>query len=212
MHGLSYGPALTRNTKERASVYQSDKVASDHSCNLPSKKVFSSSMSIQHVFYSELSCRNSIQSYLEPFLASSCRAGLYLFFGFIKNLVRKKHCLSHLTIFFQDLGSFFFNIQENKEHITFLFVRRVGQYVRFFLPDDSVFLPCDHGLDFLHQLLCENSINQSINQINDKSKQPTLCDPRLLTRILLFLKKNHVVRTYLVRYYKAGRRSFRTKF
>ena len=26
MHGRSYGPALTRNTKERASVYQSDKV------------------------------------------------------------------------------------------------------------------------------------------------------------------------------------------
>ena len=26
MHGLRYGPALTRNTKEIASVYQSDKV------------------------------------------------------------------------------------------------------------------------------------------------------------------------------------------
>ena len=26
MHGLSYGPALTRNTKERASVCQSDQV------------------------------------------------------------------------------------------------------------------------------------------------------------------------------------------
>ena len=36
MHGLSYGPALTRNTKERASVYQSDKVGlRPHSCNLP---------------------------------------------------------------------------------------------------------------------------------------------------------------------------------
>ena len=37
MHGRSYGPALTRNTKERASVYQSDKVGlrPTNSCNLP---------------------------------------------------------------------------------------------------------------------------------------------------------------------------------
>ena len=30
-----------------------------------------------------------------------------------------------------------------------------GEYVvvRFSLPDDGVFLPCDHGLDFLHQLM-----------------------------------------------------------
>ena len=36
MHGLSYGPALTRNTKERASVYQNDKVGLNHSsCDLP---------------------------------------------------------------------------------------------------------------------------------------------------------------------------------
>ena len=36
------------------------------------------------------------------------------------------------------------------------------EYVlRFFLPD-GVFLPCDHGLDSLHQLiLCDNLINQS---------------------------------------------------
>ena len=28
-----------------------------------------------------------------------------------------------------------------------------GEYVvRCFLPDDDIFLPCDHGLDFLHQL------------------------------------------------------------
>ena len=28
-----------------------------------------------------------------------------------------------------------------------------GEYVvRFFLPDDD-FLPCDHGLDFLHQII-----------------------------------------------------------
>ena len=26
------------------------------------------------------------------------------------------------------------------------------------------FLPCDHGLDFSISLLCENSINQSINR------------------------------------------------
>ena len=48
-----------------------------------------------------------------------------MFFGFNKNdltiilIVRKKHFLSHLTIFFQDLGRFFLYIQENKEeHIT----------------------------------------------------------------------------------------------
>ena len=36
MHGLSYGPALTRNTKERASVCQSDQVGPQAtSCNLP---------------------------------------------------------------------------------------------------------------------------------------------------------------------------------
>ena len=35
MHGLSYGPALTRNTKERASVYQSDQSRPQtNSCNL----------------------------------------------------------------------------------------------------------------------------------------------------------------------------------
>ena len=38
-----------------------------------------------------------------------------------------------------------------------------GEYVvRSFLPNDDVFLPSDHGLDFRHEL-CENSIN-SINQ------------------------------------------------
>ena len=37
--------------------------------------------------------------------------------------------------------------------------------VRSFLPDD-VFLPCDHGLDFWHQVMWEfnQSINQSTNQ------------------------------------------------
>ena len=43
--------------------------------------------------------------------------------------------------------------------------------VRFPLPD-GVFLPCDHGLDFLHHrsilLLCGNSINQS-NTSNNMS-------------------------------------------
>ena len=40
-----------------------------------------------------------------------------------------------------------------------------GEYVvRSFLPDDGVFLPCDHGLDFIFYISsCENSINQTIN-------------------------------------------------
>ena len=37
-----------------------------------------------------------------------------------------------------------------------------------FLPDGWCFLPCDHGLDFETSLLCENSINQSINQSEAK--------------------------------------------
>ena len=43
----------------------------------------------------------------------------------------------------------------------FLFVWRVRR--TFFLPN-GVFLPCDHGLDFWHQLSCENSINQSVKR------------------------------------------------
>ena len=86
MHGLSYGPALTRNTKERSSVNQSDKVGlrptrvTSHT--IPPKKVFNSRMSLQHVFYSELSCRNWKYHQLHSvdrssnLLASSCRAGL----------------------------------------------------------------------------------------------------------------------------------------
>ena len=55
-----------------------------------------------------------------------------------------------------------------------------GEYVvRFFLPD-GVFLPCDHGLDFLYQLM--RGFNQSINQptrmggsnINDKEKRQNM--------------------------------------
>ena len=45
-----------------------------------------------------------------------------------------------------------------------------GEYVvRFSLPD-GVFLPCDHGLDFLHQLICEKSINQSKVLVDRKHK------------------------------------------
>ena len=36
-------------------------------------------------------------------------------------------------------------------HCRFLFVWRV--YRTFFFPDDVVFLPCDHGLDFRYQLI-----------------------------------------------------------
>ena len=70
MHGLSYGPALARNTKERASVYQSDKLGLKPtrvtSHTIPPPKVFNSSMSLQHVFYSELSCRNWKYHQLHP--------------------------------------------------------------------------------------------------------------------------------------------------
>ena len=48
-----------------------------------------------------------------------------------------------------------------------------GEYVvRSFLPN-GVFLPCDHGLDFWHQLMWEfnQSINQSINQSGDDNKE-----------------------------------------
>ena len=38
-----------------------------------------------------------------------------------------------------------------------------GEYVvRSFLPDDGISLPCDYGLDFLHQLMREFNQNQSI--------------------------------------------------
>ena len=40
-----------------------------------------------------------------------------------------------------------------------------GEYVvRLPLPDGG-FLPCDHGLDFLHQLLCDNLVNQFNNNV-----------------------------------------------
>ena len=40
-----------------------------------------------------------------------------------------------------------------------------GEYVVCSFLPDGVFLPCDHGLDFLHQLMREfNQFNQSINQ------------------------------------------------
>ena len=37
-------------------------------------------------------------------------------------------------------------------HCLFLVVWRIRRMVRVFFPD-GVFLPCDHGLDFLHQLM-----------------------------------------------------------
>ena len=53
-----------------------------------------------------------------------------------------------------------------------------GEYVvRFPLPDGG-FLPCDHGLDFLHRLLCDNLVNQLIimwpeNKQRGRGKNPT---------------------------------------
>ena len=59
-----------------------------------------------------------------------------------------------MHLFFWEMSLFpifFFN------HFRFLFVWTIEYFVRSFLPN-GVFLPCDHGLDFLHRL-CENSIH-----------------------------------------------------
>ena len=86
MHGLSYGPALTRNTKERASVCQSDQVGlrpprvTSHT--ILTRTIFSSMSFIPncragyHQFL-ESSCRRTPAPFYQPFLQSSCRAGLY---------------------------------------------------------------------------------------------------------------------------------------
>ena len=58
MHGLSCGPALTKNTKERASVCQSDQVGLRPSCVTTHPYGIPDPNCLQlHVFYSELSCR-----------------------------------------------------------------------------------------------------------------------------------------------------------
>ena len=65
MHGLSYGPALTRNTKERASVCQSDQVGLRPS-RVTTHPYDPDPNCLQlHVFYSELSCRIHHQFFLQ---------------------------------------------------------------------------------------------------------------------------------------------------
>ena len=66
MHGLSYGPAMTRNTKERAYVCQSDQVGLRPS-RVTTHPYDPDPNCLQlRVFYSKLSCRN--------ITSSSCRA------------------------------------------------------------------------------------------------------------------------------------------
>ena len=75
MHGLSYGPALARNTKERASVYQSDKVGLKPtrvtSHTIPPPKIFNSSMSF----------------------IPNCRAVTGIITSFIQSIVLETSCI-----------------------------------------------------------------------------------------------------------------------
>ena len=66
MHGLSYGPALTRNTKESASVCQSDQVG------LRPPRVTSHTILTRTIFSSMSFIPNCRAGY-HPFLESSCR-------------------------------------------------------------------------------------------------------------------------------------------
>ena len=86
MHGLSYGPGLTRNTKERASVCQSDQVGlrpprvTSHT--ILTRTIFSSVSFIPNCragFISSLDllAERTPAPFYQSFLQSSCRAGLY---------------------------------------------------------------------------------------------------------------------------------------
>ena len=66
MHGLSYGPALTRNTKERASVCQSDQVG------LRPPRVTSHTILTRTIF-SSMSFIPNCRAEYHQFLGSSCR-------------------------------------------------------------------------------------------------------------------------------------------
>ena len=87
MHGLSYGPALTRNTKGRASVCQSDQVGirpprvTTHT--ILTRTIFSSMSFIpncraEYIISSlNLLAERTPAPFYQSFLQSSCRAGLY---------------------------------------------------------------------------------------------------------------------------------------
>ena len=92
MHGLIYGPALTRNTKERASVYQSDKVGLKPtrvtSHTIPPPKVFNSSMKVSMSFIPN--CRaetGTITSSIQSIVLETC-----CFLHIIN-----RSCLNHTT-------------------------------------------------------------------------------------------------------------------
>ena len=64
-----------------------------------------------------------------------------------------------------------------------------GEYVvRFSLPD-GVFPPCDHGLNFWHQLICENSINQSNQSQRVSNTLKKLCPNVCLNIYCILLKE-----------------------
>ena len=67
--------------------------------------------------------------------------------------------------FFGDVAFSEYFLYHMYHYFRFLFVWTIEYLVRSFLPN-GVFQPCDHGLDFLHQLIYMRiqSINQSINQ------------------------------------------------
>ena len=132
MHGLSYGSALTRNTKEIASVYQSDKEGlkptrvTSHTILPP--KAFKSSMKLQHVFYSELSCRN--WNYHQLHSVGCPRNFLHLLaerdynctLGSVKmiQLTSQEKTLSQPldNIFSRSRQGFFYTQDNKEEHIT----------------------------------------------------------------------------------------------
>ena len=125
MHGLSYGPALTRNTKERASVCQSDQVG------LRPPRVTSHPILTRTIFSSAcLLFRTVVPNIIVPWILLQNVDQLHFILLQIGTIItlwvqekltsQEKHCLSHLTIFFQDLdkGFFIYLVQDNKEHIT----------------------------------------------------------------------------------------------
>ena len=86
MHGLSYGPALTRNTKERASVCQSDQVGlrpprvTSHT--ILTRTIFSCMSFIPNCRAGFISSLNLLAErtpapFYQSFNQASCRAGLY---------------------------------------------------------------------------------------------------------------------------------------
>ena len=86
MHGLSHGPALTRNTKERASVCQSDQVGlrpprvTSHT--ILTRTIFSCMSFIPNCRAGFISSLNLLAErtpapFYQSLLQSSCRAGLY---------------------------------------------------------------------------------------------------------------------------------------